>query len=99
MNANQTLKDGIYIICPEGCGWEAVQVRDGRVTAEASEAVNETFKAANDWRRHLCPPDNAQGVEELSLSEHEALVALCHPDHNPECYGTGRLRDTDEDDS
>ena len=57
-----TPPDGDYFLYPEGSGWEAVRIRDGRVTATSSAAIHATHAAAGDGLADLAPSDGDQEI-------------------------------------
>jgi len=51
------MKDGIYFLHSEGCGWIAARFEDGELVAAAYEGDAGTHQAANDTWAGVVPRD------------------------------------------
>lgn len=53
----QTNIDGRYLLFPDGCGWEYVRIRDGRVVSTTEQSNLGTHEAAQDQLAWLADVD------------------------------------------
>jgi len=63
MNATKPeVRDGIYIIAPDGCAWSGYRVRNGRVIDGIEESMHSNAVNANDSAQHLYPDEDHDQV-------------------------------------
>jgi len=89
-----TPADGIYFVWPEGSGWDAVRVRDGRVIAATGDADADTHAAARDAWAGIVPTDDTE--HDIPVADQLAVLAAAeYGDHYAECMVVTRYVATD----
>lgn len=90
MTSQQIIRDGHYILAPEGSAWIGLAIRDGRIASVCEQAVQATFRAAGDDRADLAPEDD---MAEVGVAEAAAIVAMWDEQMAPECVLVYRQAD------
>lgn len=78
------IPDGIYFLFPDGGGWEAAMIRNGKHVAGSSEPEAADHDKANDHWAGVSPSENDCPIEDGAMAD-----AICQVVYGRNSYGIG----------